>query len=220
MKKHLLATVAVLAMTTASHAVTITVNEAQTDLYTNVNGGLNPTISNATGLPTETLTKGGPSVTFNLFTLTPPGSSCNSLCVTDQGNPNSVDRGTFNVTLTLTETGGATASVGATGYYEAKYYGSHLLCDISGSSPPGQSDCLDWNGYGDTSSYTTTATFTNGDRMAVTFNQGSDWSMTPTVTLSALAVPGPLAGAGLPGLVAGCFGLLGLNRQRRRRQLV
>jgi hypothetical protein len=31
------------------------------------------------------------------------------------------------------------------------------------------------------------------------------------------AVPGPIVGAGLPGLVAGCLGLLGLGRYRRRR---
>jgi hypothetical protein len=33
------------------------------------------------------------------------------------------------------------------------------------------------------------------------------------------AVPGPIAGAGIPGLIAGCLGLFGLARRRRRRQL-
>jgi hypothetical protein len=32
------------------------------------------------------------------------------------------------------------------------------------------------------------------------------------------SVPGPVVGAGLPGLVSACFGLFGLNRWRRRRQ--
>jgi hypothetical protein len=32
-------------------------------------------------------------------------------------------------------------------------------------------------------------------------------------------VPGPIAGAGLPGLVSACFGMLGFNRWRKRRNL-
>lgn len=35
--------------------------------------------------------------------------------------------------------------------------------------------------------------------------------------LTPVAVPGPIAGAGLPGLIAACFGLFGLNKWRRRR---
>ena len=38
--------------------------------------------------------------------------------------------------------------------------------------------------------------------------------VTPTIT----QVPGPLAGAGIPGLLTACFGMFGLNRWRRRRQ--
>lgn len=38
------------------------------------------------------------------------------------------------------------------------------------------------------------------------------------IDVGTLAVPGPIAGAGLPGLLAACFGLFGLNRWRRRRQ--
>jgi len=33
------------------------------------------------------------------------------------------------------------------------------------------------------------------------------------------AVPGPIAGAGLPGLIAACFMLFGLNKRRRQRQI-
>ena len=39
---------------------------------------------------------------------------------------------------------------------------------------------------------------------------------TGAVDASSVAVPGPVAGAGLPGLVAACVGLIGFARRRRR----
>jgi hypothetical protein len=212
--KKLLASSAVLAGLMASPAMagTITLSETQVDNYTNVNGGLMPSITGAT-LPNETLTKGGASITIGLFTVSPPGSSCNTSCVADQGNSNSVDRAQYDVALTLHD-GVLSQTIHQTGYYEAKYFGSHLACDISGNSPPGQSDCFDWAGFGNTASVTQLVNFGNGDVVSVQFNQGSDWQMTPTITLS--AVPGPIAGAGLPGLI---FAGVGFLAWRRRRQM-
>jgi len=43
---------------------------------------------------------------------------------------------------------------------------------------------------------------------------------TGPVDVHTVAIPAPLAGAGLPGLIAGCLGLFGLARRRRRRQQV
>ena len=40
------------------------------------------------------------------------------------------------------------------------------------------------------------------------------------IDVSPFAVPGPAVGAGVPGLLAGCFGLWGLARRRRARQAV
>ena len=39
------------------------------------------------------------------------------------------------------------------------------------------------------------------------------------LTVTPFAVPGPIAGAGIPGLIAACLGMLGLGTWRRRRQL-
>ena len=45
---------------------------------------------------------------------------------------------------------------------------------------------------------------------------GLDQSSTNTIGVR--AVPGPIVGAGLPGLIMACGGLIGLARRRRRKQ--
>ena len=64
-----------------------------------------------------------------------------------------------------------------------------------------------------------TAFLTGFDATPGTFNFSSQGPGGPTVTFSAttVAVPGPIVGAGLPGLVAACGGLLALMRRRRRK---
>ena len=48
---------------------------------------------------------------------------------------------------------------------------------------------------------------------------GSIGEIGATLAPDTRAVPGPVVGAGLPGLIAGCFALLGLARWRRRQEV-
>jgi len=47
-------------------------------------------------------------------------------------------------------------------------------------------------------------------------NTGSSETSLLTNAFSTTAIPGPIVGAGLPGLIAACAGLIGLARRRRR----
>jgi hypothetical protein len=48
---------------------------------------------------------------------------------------------------------------------------------------------------------------------------GADWNVQTYVEANLVSVPAPLVGAGLPGLVAACASMLGLNWRRRRRRV-
>lgn len=45
-----------------------------------------------------------------------------------------------------------------------------------------------------------------------------DLSVAPQQQCTNCAVPGPIAGAGIPGLISACFGMFGLRTWRRRRK--
>jgi hypothetical protein len=75
------------------------------------------------------------------------------------------------------------------------------------------------NDPGPTSPTLTTATYggTSGTfAFDLTYGECCSGPAVLQIDLPFQAVPGPIVGAGLPGLVAGCFGLVALARRRRR----
>ena len=53
-----------------------------------------------------------------------------------------------------------------------------------------------------------------------TINSVGEGQFSGGIAINAAAVPGPIVGAGLPGLVAGCMGLLGWHRRKRQQLAV
>jgi len=187
-------------------ATTISVNGSYTVSYT-PSVGNGPAITyglNHNGF-TENLTLDVATSPTNFFTANPAGS-CGTGCSTN----NNTASGTITVTFNFTQPSGATGNLTETGIYQAKYSGSPLPCT---SSPAGQTDCINWSSANDPIA----VHFSNGDVLDVKLYDAQDWAITPQVSFE--MVPGPVAGAGLPGWIVAGLGLAGLAMRRRRSEL-
>ena len=205
-----------------------------TDTVSVVSGtitGNQPSITNYLGTSfTETgLNLGTATSEFN-FVETSPNGNCGSNCVNNTASEEI--KITFNFTI-----GGATGSTTVYAWYLAKYSGSHIACDTTSGVQIGpssyQTDCIVFSDSktssppsplpGPNGTLLQQVSLSNGQILDVTFYNAEDWDITSHIGFElqngpnqSKGVPGPVMGAGFPGVILAAVGLLAWERRRRR----
>jgi hypothetical protein len=206
-----------LAMTIAApaYATTFSITDSYTfsESYSTSHGG--PSITNDLG-SSISVTEGTPTSFTNLATFAPQGTCSGGGCSGGtETDPFTVTFGTFNFG------GGVTAAgFSESGKFEAKYGGTEIGCAAgdSGSGGGGDTDCVLW---GTTTAFNGSVSFselmTNGLTLTVTFDNASDWNISPQVSFSVTDAPAAPELSTWGMMLAG-FGLLGFAAMRKSKR--
>ena len=215
------ATAAILALTGAASAVPLTLTGPIQGNTLGPQSTSNPCIIAGTqcqqpaGFGFNNFTSSGAISSYNMFSTTPTANVADGV----QGTPYTVaqiDAVTNNLPFVVAIDVNTTAAAGETlqlfevivnGVVAYNFIGPALIGNVANNG----NGFGDWSlGVIDLSGFAQTATVL----FHAVWNNATDGAESFFI----VAVPGPLAGAGLPGLVAACCGLVAFAR--RRRQLV